>query len=92
MSSFIRLNDYATSFSILTPKIGQGQHRHGLHYINFVEPESPMLHAKFQDHRTSSSIEEFLKVFIKYGHGGHLCHVTWSININFGPPSQICST
>ena len=27
-------------------------------YINFVELESPMLHAKFQDHRTSGSGEE----------------------------------
>ena len=32
-----------------------------------------MLHAKFQDHRISSSGEEdFLKVFTIYGHGGHL--------------------
>ena len=27
-------------------------------YTNFVELESPMLHAKFQDHRTSDSGEE----------------------------------
>ena len=27
-------------------------------YINFVELESPMLHAKFQEHRTSGSGEE----------------------------------
>ena len=27
-------------------------------YINFVELESPMIHAKFQDHRTSGSREE----------------------------------
>ena len=27
-------------------------------YINFVELESQMLHAKFQDHRTSGSGEE----------------------------------
>ena len=27
-------------------------------YINFVELESPMLNAKFQDHRTSGSGEE----------------------------------
>ena len=32
-------------------------------YINFVELESSMLHAKFQDHRTSGSGEEdFFKV------------------------------
>ena len=39
-----------------------------------------MLHAKFQDHRTSGSGEEdFLKVFTIYGHVGHLGHVTWTI-------------
>ena len=27
-------------------------------YKNFVELESPMLHAKFQDHRTSGSVVE----------------------------------
>ena len=27
-------------------------------YINLVELECPMLHAKFQDHRTSGSGEE----------------------------------
>ena len=27
-------------------------------YINIVELETPMLHAKFQDHRTSGSEEE----------------------------------
>ena len=46
-----------------------------------------MLHAKFQDHRTSSSnIEDFLKAFTIYGHGGHLGHVTWTIYINFCSP------
>ena len=43
-----------------------------------------MLHTKFQDHRTSGSGEEdFLMIFTIYGHGGHLCHVTWTIYINF---------
>ena len=28
-------------------------------YIDFVELESPMIHAKFQDHRTSGSGEDF---------------------------------
>ena len=46
-------------------------------YTNFVELESQMLHAKFQDNRTSGSGEEdFFKVFAIYGHGGHLGHVT----------------
>ena len=39
-----------------------------------------MLHAKFQDHRTSGSgIEDFFKFFTIYGHGGHLGHVTGTI-------------
>ena len=46
-----------------------------------------MLHAKFKDHGTSGSGEEdFFKVFTIYGHGGHLCHVTWTIYINFRSP------
>ena len=28
-------------------------------YIDFVELESPMIHAKFQDNRTSGSGEDF---------------------------------
>ena len=38
-----------------------------------------MIHAKFQDHRTSGSgVEDFFKVFsiILYGHDVHLGHVT----------------
>ena len=34
-----------------------------------------MVNAKFQDHGTSGSEEDSLKVFAKYGHGGHLGHV-----------------
>ena len=46
-----------------------------------------MLHAKFQDQRTSGSGEEdFFKVFTIYGHGGQLGHVTWTIYINFRSP------
>ena len=36
----------------LTTKMGQGQPR-VIIYVNVVELESPMLDAKFQDHRTS---------------------------------------
>ena len=43
--------------STKTNKIGQSQPR-VIIYINFVELESQMLHAKFQDHRTSGSGEE----------------------------------
>ena len=36
-------------------------------YTNFVELESPMLHAKFQDHRTCGSGEEdFFMFFLPY--------------------------
>ena len=46
-----------------------------------------MLHAKFQDHRTSGSMRRrFFKAFTIYGHGGHLGHVTWTIFINFRSP------
>ena len=46
-----------------------------------------MIHAKFQDHRTSGSGEEdFFKVFTIYGRGGHLGYVTWTIYINFRSP------
>ena len=43
-----------------------------------------MLHAKFQNHRTSCFGEEnFGSFFIIYGRGGHLSHVTLTIYINF---------
>ena len=48
--------------STKTSKIGQGQPR-VIIYINFVELESPMLRAKFQNHRTSGSGEEYFLRF-----------------------------
>ena len=46
-----------------------------------------MLHAKFHDLSTMSSIGEvFLKVFTINRFGGHLGHVTWTIDINFLSP------
>ena len=56
------LNDFVTDIPIQTHrqpsltcrKMGQGQHRIII-YINFVEPKSIMLHAKFQDHRICGS-------------------------------------
>ena len=44
-----------------------------------------MLHAKFQDHRTSGE-EDFFKVFTINGRGGHLGHVTWTIYTNLRSP------
>ena len=35
-------------------------------YIDFVELESTMIHAKFQDHRTSGSGEEDFLRFLPY--------------------------
>ena len=35
-------------------------------YIKYVELESPMQHAKFQDHRTSGSGEEDFLMFLPY--------------------------
>ena len=51
--------------STKTSKIGQGQPR-VIIYISFVELESPILHAKFQDHRTSGSGEEDFLRFLPY--------------------------
>ena len=46
-----------------------------------------MLHTKFRENRsTGSGVEDFLKVFTIYGHGGHLGHVTWTIYVNFRAP------
>ena len=43
-----------------------------------------MLHAKFQDHRTSGSgEEEFSKVFTIYGRGDHLGNVTSIMSSDF---------
>ena len=52
--------------STKTSKIGQGQPR-VIIYINFVELESPMLRAKFQDHRTSGSEKKIFKSFYHMG-------------------------
>ena len=46
-------------------KIGKGQPRVTI-YINFVELESPMLQAKFRDHKTSGSREEDFQRFLPY--------------------------
>ena len=45
-----------------------------------------MLHAKFQNHRTSGSGEKIFKVFTIYGCGGHLGHVTQMPRTKFRSP------
>ena len=45
-----------------------------------------MLHAKFQNLRTSCSGEDFLRFYTICVHGGHLGHATWTIYINFLSP------
>ena len=42
-----------------------------------------ILHAKFQDRRTSGSGEDDFKGFTIYGCVGNLDHVTWTIYMNF---------
>ena len=42
-----------------------------------------MLHAKFQDHRTSGSGDEDFQRFLPYGLGGHLGHVTSIMSSDF---------
>ena len=62
-------------------------------YINFVDIEYIMLHAKFQDHRaiSSSSRRIFLKVFSfyhiwAYWPSWYLGHVAWTYDIDFLSP------
>ena len=53
-------------------------------YINFEDLHSLMLHTKIQNHRPPGSEEEdFLRFFVIYSHGDHLCHVTMTIYANF---------
>ena len=44
-----------------------------------------MLHAKFQDHRTSGSGEDFLR-FLPYMGMAAILVLTWTIYINFRSP------
>ena len=68
------------------PKIDQG-HPRVIIWINYDGTESPMLHTKVRGNRPSGSREEdFWRVFIIYGHGGHLGHVTWTPWTNFRSP------
>ena len=45
-----------------------------------------MLRARFQDHRTSGSGEDPLRVLPLYGRGGNLGHATLTIYLNFRSP------
>ena len=51
-------------------------------YTNLVELQCLMLHAKFQNNRTSGS----MKVFAIYSHDDNLGHVTLIIYIQFHSP------
>ena len=70
---FLPLNDFVTVFpnqthnrpNLTCRKIGQGQSR-VIIYTNFVELDSPMLHAKFQDNRSLGSGEEDFLRFLTY--------------------------
>ena len=42
-----------------------------------------MLHANFRGNRPAGSEEDFLRVFIIYGGGGHLGHVTSIMSSDF---------
>ena len=52
-------------------------------YTNFVMLESPMLHFKFHDNRSSDL--EARMIFTIYEFGGHLGHETWTSYTNFRP-------
>ena len=45
-----------------------------------------MLHTKFHGNRPAGSVEDFLRVFTIYGHGGHLGHVTLMPRTNLRSP------
>ena len=45
-----------------------------------------MLHTKFRGNRPAGFREYFLRVFIIYGFGGHLGHVTQMPRTNFRSP------
>ena len=48
-----------------------------------------MLHTKFRENQPAGSgVEDFLKVFTIYGHGGHLGHRAWISQSNFHYPYQ----
>ena len=53
-------------------------------YIDFVELHSLM--PSFKIIGLLVLEKKIFKVFIIYGHGGHLGHVTWTIYINFRSP------
>ena len=55
-------------------------------WTNYDGPKSPILHTNFQGNLLTDSREDFWRVFIIYGHGGHLGHVTWTIWTNFSFP------
>ena len=56
-------------------KIGQGQHK-VIIWTNLVVLEYPMLHTNFRGHRLFGAREDFFKVVIIYGRGGHVGYVT----------------
>ena len=45
-----------------------------------------MLHTNFRENRPAGSGEDVLRVFTKYGRGGHLGHVTQMPRTNFRNP------
>ena len=45
-----------------------------------------MLHTKFRENRPAGSGEDFLRLFIIYGRGDHLGHVTKVPRTNFPSP------
>ena len=53
-------------------------------YINFVELESLMLHAKFRDHRTRRS----LKVFTIYGRPSWSCDLNHLYKLSLSLPKE----
>ena len=66
--------------------MGQGDIR-VMNYINIIELQCLMLHAKFHNHKPTRSVaEDCFKDFAIYSNGGHLGHVTLTFYTNFHFP------
>ena len=78
LNDFVTFSPFKRTGDPIGPclKIGQGQPR-DISYLNFVE--IPMLHATFQDHRTSGSGEAYLKRFYLIW----ACRPSWSYDLHY---------
>ena len=67
----------------LTLPLNRSRSTQGHHLKNYDKRESQMRHTKFRGNRSHGSGEDFGRVLITYGCGGHLGNVTSIMFINF---------